>query len=84
MVTFLYYSSDLDREFEVDVTFTYKKDSSFYTINGIYERGLNIEVDMDELCLTDRVRIKDKCSLAMRDHYFSPDEREPQIRDDRY
>jgi len=86
MVTLLYYSNDLDREYEIDIDFHYKSDCSSYTINGIYERGLNIERALSEFDLTDRVKIKNICAHALQDHYFSEDERVPQsiTQDERY
>lgn len=76
-MTLNFYSNDLDCEFEIEVDFVYRKSESFYQISGIYERQLNIERDIDEFCLFDRVKIKSLCKQALSEYHFSEDEMLP-------
>lgn len=69
-VSLNFYSEDLEKEFQVDVDLISKSDSSFYQIIGIYERDLNIERDLDEFCLVDRIKIRDICKDALFNHHL--------------
>lgn len=61
-IMLIYHSLELDREFEVDIQLECEFYGDYsYTIDAIYERGLNIEFPIESFSRNDYIELKKAC-----------------------